>query len=298
MLEKDIENIIAKNPKEFFPHLALTKIEQQKRIGDFRIDIYAEEKDNIHIIEIKRGIMGRDAIGQVAIYGGLMKSKFPGKNIKMHLVANYIDETTKLALAQYDVNCISVPVSKILQLANRTSYHFEDRTTSPAEISLSGFDELSDSTAAAWIFQGKPELYDVLNAMADPLVRNEFHWGAKEHKEKIRIGDLVFIWMSGSDAGIYAIAKVIGQPNLYRETDQEKKYYVGENSADDTKLKVKLQAHVNLCNNPIFKSELKANTDTQDLRIMRFARGTNFPVEEIEASSILRMRKQTTSRKQ
>ena len=78
MLEKDIENLIAGYPKEFFPKEEFLLLGQQHTIEGRRIDILFQDKFGRKIIvEVKRGILTREASGQVMEYYGLMKSQSP-----------------------------------------------------------------------------------------------------------------------------------------------------------------------------------------------------------------------------
>ena len=66
MLEKDIENLIAAHPKEFFPREEFKLVAQQHTIKKRRLDILFEDKyGRFIIIEVKRGILSREASGQV-----------------------------------------------------------------------------------------------------------------------------------------------------------------------------------------------------------------------------------------
>jgi RecB family endonuclease NucS len=91
MLEKEIENLIANYPNEFFPKENLKLISQQYPIEGKRIDILFE--DNLKrkiIVEIKRDILTREASGQIAEYYGLLKSKEQNIFYEMVLCANII----------------------------------------------------------------------------------------------------------------------------------------------------------------------------------------------------------------
>ena len=91
MLEKDIENLIAKYPDEFFPNSGFKLIGQQIRLGNKYADIIFEDKVKRKIIvEVKRGILTRDAAGQVMEYYGLLKETNPDDIIELVLCANII----------------------------------------------------------------------------------------------------------------------------------------------------------------------------------------------------------------
>jgi len=60
-----------------------------------------------------------------------------------------------------------------------------------------------------WIFQANPEYYDLEGALKNC---EEINWGISQHQEKIKKGDEVFLWLSGTNAGIYAVAEVLTDP--------------------------------------------------------------------------------------
>ena len=55
------------------------------------------------------------------------------------------------------------------------------------------------SFTKTWIFQGNPQIYDVSVAIKS---LDKFHWSVRQHKADIKIGDLVYIWVSGPDGGL------------------------------------------------------------------------------------------------
>ncbi len=65
MLEKDIENLMALYPKEFFPNSGFKLVGQQINIGGCFADLVFNDKYNRKIIvEVKRGLLKREASGQ------------------------------------------------------------------------------------------------------------------------------------------------------------------------------------------------------------------------------------------
>ena len=74
MLEKDIENLLARYPNEFLSGRGWTFKGQQVKLGSFFADVIFEDKSgNLITAEIKRGILGRDALGQAMQYYGLLR---------------------------------------------------------------------------------------------------------------------------------------------------------------------------------------------------------------------------------
>jgi RecB family endonuclease NucS len=91
MLEKDIEILVAKYPEEFLPDKELKLLGEQVRLGPYFADIIFEDKQqNKIIVEIKRGILSREAISQIMDYYGVIKLKEPSSNIRLIIMANVI----------------------------------------------------------------------------------------------------------------------------------------------------------------------------------------------------------------
>lgn len=119
MLEKDIENLIAKYPEEFFPNKTLKLQGQQIKLGSYFADIIFEDKNkDLAVVEVKRGILSREAIGQIMDYYGVLREENPSKNIKLILAANVIPKERTMFLAEkLGIDFLEIPISKGSRLA-------------------------------------------------------------------------------------------------------------------------------------------------------------------------------------
>ena len=127
MLEKDIENLLANYPDEFFPGEGFKLIDQQFTIEGKRIDILFEDKHGRQIIvEVKRGILSREASGQIAEYYGLLKTENETKNYELILCANIIPKERKVFLETIGIDCKELGIAQIAQIANKHGYTFLD----------------------------------------------------------------------------------------------------------------------------------------------------------------------------
>ena len=68
---------------------------------------------------------------------------------------------------------------------------------------------------------------------------------------------------------------------MYDNPNSEK-YWVDEQDKRKKQLRVTLKVVRSLLNCPVFRSELKKNKDLENLRILKFSQGTNFPVKNSE----------------
>ena len=288
MLEKDIENLIAAHPKEFFPREEFKLVAQQHTIKKRRLDILFEDKyGRFIIIEVKRGILSREASGQVIEYYGLLKEQFPEKSIELILCANTIPNERKTFLENVGIECKEIPVSQLVNIADKYQYTFLDTKKHESEdLDLSMIQSTdSDSTSdeiTTWIFQANPKEYDILNALSDEKLENKIHWYVGQHKNRIKKGHVALIWMSGKESGIYAVAQIMSDPLETEEDEAEKPYWLSTEKDTTSTLRVKLKIVKTMINNPVFRHEVKAEKSLKYLSILRFAQGTNFPVTDDE----------------
>src|SRR4051794_37572546 len=66
-----------------------------------------------------------------------------------------------------------------------------------------------------WIFQANPNKYQIFDTLGTQQTEL---WNLRQHAKDVRIGDRVYIWIAGEDAGIYAIGTVTTAPGLMSDT--------------------------------------------------------------------------------
>jgi hypothetical protein len=282
MLEKDIENLIAKYPDEFFPSSGFKLIGQQIRLGKCFADIIFEDKFNRKVIvEVKRGILSRDASGQVTEYYGLLKNEQPDGFVELVLCANIIPAERKKFLETIGIECKELGINSINIIAEKYNYQFIDakqknKTIEPELIAL------IPEAERVWIFQANPNRYDVLNALSDDAIGPNMHWTVNQHINEIAKGHLALIWLSGAEGGIYALTEITSNPQLLNVTNDEDKYWVDTSYNNKERLRVKLKVLKNMVNKPIYRNELKATIGLENISIFRQSQGTNFPLTNEE----------------
>jgi len=293
MLEKDIENLLAKYPNEFFPDYSLKFVGQQVKLGTYYADIVFENpKGEMVIVEIKRGILRREAIGQIIEYYGMLKQKEPNKNILLYLVANVIPkEMTVFLKEKLGMEFVEIPASKIREVAEKHSYQFLDaerpeslRETKEAIQKLNA--DAYFGKSRAWIFQANPQRYDILNSIADEELTEDV-WEVSRYKDQIRVGHACLIWMSGKESGIYAVGDIASNPEFMVDSPQSTKYWIYDADKSQQRLRVKYKYRLKLVNNPIMRAELKSIPELQNMEIFRQPQGTNFRVTNEEWGIIL-----------
>jgi len=138
-------------------------------------------------------------------------------------------------------------------------------------------------TTNYWIFQGNPNHFDVVSALRNNALRT---WNIKSHKQKIKRGDKVILWLSGEDAGCYALCTVDSDVTIMDDEVIEKQYYKNPESIK-VQERVKLKIDYNLCDNPIYKDHLLKNPVFKNFPAGN--QGTNFKANKEQYETILTM---------
>lgn len=130
-----------------------------------------------------------------------------------------------------------------------------------------------------WVFQANPTRYRIHNSLKQ---ETEEWWNLNQHVEKIRIGDSIAVWVSGTEAGIYALGKVIEGPIDRPDSVQGQGYWADAAEGLKSKPRVRVRYNQLLFERPLLKVFLEADPDLWDLSVIRAPRGTNFPVRPEE----------------
>ena len=289
MLEKDLENLIAQHPDIIFPNAGFRLVGQQIKLGKCRADIIFEDKHNRKIIvEVKRGILSRDASGQVMEYYGLLKTESPDSIVELVLCANIIPPERKKFLETIGIECKELGINYLNQLADQVNYQFiNSRQTEQKQLTTTT--SALPSADNFWIFQANPQRYDIMNALADDEIGDSIHWLVNQYKTDINKGHIGMIWLSGKEAGIYAITEILTDPTLMLEPEPEKKYWTDASDKEGEKTRVKMKIIKNLLHLPLTKETIMQTEGLQGMRILRQPQGTNFRVTTEEWNIIKTM---------
>lgn len=138
-----------------------------------------------------------------------------------------------------------------------------------------------------WVFQGNPDTFDFETAFKDDLIDS---WTVSAHKDKIKPGDKVIIWITGKSAGCYALAEITSSPH---EISEERDSHLWKKE-DSNSLKAGVKFTHKLFNNPLLSAQLKSQKVLENLNVG--LQGTNFKATKEQYQKILEMAsKQKTS---
>jgi hypothetical protein len=98
MTEKEMEDLLWSYPTLLLNE-PLTQYLRQPRFGVSRADlVFIDVLDRLLVIEIKKGVLSRDAIGQVFDHFDGAKRQHPDRSVEMMVIANQIPVERKTAL--------------------------------------------------------------------------------------------------------------------------------------------------------------------------------------------------------
>ena len=140
-----------------------------------------------------------------------------------------------------------------------------------------------------WIFQGNPTMFDFETAMKDDVIDS---WTVTAHKDKIKEGDRVIIWLTGTEAGCYALAEVTSKPYERQTSERDDKYWLKENMNKKGDV-ADIDITHNLIDDPLLKDEVDEIKELANLNVG--LQGTNFSATEKEYKTILNMVQQNGS---
>jgi len=129
-----------------------------------------------------------------------------------------------------------------------------------------------------WVFQGNPKVFDFETALRDEILTD---WTVSAHKDKIKTGDKIILWITGDKSGCYALAEVLSEPRA-KTTSPDDHLWKGE---DKSTLKTNIKITHNIVDSPILKSKVDSIEELRDLKVGN--QGTNFSATEDEFETLL-----------
>ena len=135
-----------------------------------------------------------------------------------------------------------------------------------------------------WIFQANPRVYRIHESLSK---ENEEWWNLNQHANKVRVGDSIAIWISGGEAGVYALGSVVEGPIAMPDSIRGQGYWRDSANGKMQKPRVRVRYDRILLDRPLLKLFLEADPRLWDLGIIRSPRGTNYPLLWAEWEALL-----------
>jgi hypothetical protein len=129
-----------------------------------------------------------------------------------------------------------------------------------------------------WIFQGNPKIFDFETALRENVLND---WTVSAHKDKIKVGDKVILWITGNQAGCYAFAEITREPHTKAAAPDDHLW----KEEDKSTLKAGIKITHNLFDAPILKADLDNLPEFKNLNVGN--QGTNFSATKEEYEALL-----------
>jgi hypothetical protein len=138
---------------------------------------------------------------------------------------------------------------------------------------------------AAWIFQANPTLYDIDRALHElPAIE----WTVRQHRNAVHQGDRAYIWRSGPFGGVVASGSVLSDPAETAPDRAEAPYYLDREAFAKVEPRVKIGIEERV-DPPILRAALAADPVLRNVRILRFANATVFPLDSAQEERLIEM---------
>jgi len=144
-------------------------------------------------------------------------------------------------------------------------------------------DESASNEAQVWIFQANPKFYRILEALQR---LDQMQFLTNRYKDRIRVGDIVLLWMSGEYAGIYALARVVEGVAERTSDGEDAGFWTDGTDGNTSRPRVVLAIEKRFLGNPLLKNTIVTRTGLERLMILRQPNGTNFAVTSEEWSQL------------
>lgn len=131
-----------------------------------------------------------------------------------------------------------------------------------------------------WLFQGNPKMYDFETALKNNVISD---WSVSAHKDKIKPGDKVILWLTGPNSGCYGLAEVSSKPYQTRKTSDDEHWKVN----NKIEYKVDIKITHSFFNNPILKDSITQAKEVENLKAGN--QGTNFTATKEEYNYFSKM---------
>jgi len=271
------------------------KENDQKTVFSVRNEQLSCQLNNRYILTIKRtgyiGFISKD-IPKLSEY---KKEVFASGNIycktkDINIIKKNIDEISNASKQEY--NAVDVVFTK-----------HDNALFRKAVFNKKYREKIIDKYSTNyWIFQGNPKVFDVIKYINEGSSHN---WSVHSHKDKIKIGDKVILWVTGKNAGCYALAEVTSKLYLDANKPEERIYYSDYahekynfdktyGNKKDSKIDIKI-TH-NISKDPITQDMINNNGDLDQFKAGN--QGTNFASNESEYKTILDMVENKDSKNQ
>jgi hypothetical protein len=145
--------------------------------------------------------------------------------------------------------------------------------------------DIQKSASGFWIFQANPKRFDIDGATAE---LQEFTWIVPDGNRNPNVGDKVFLWRSGRDAGIVAVATVTHEVAEIGCSPEEEQFVLEENRFSGIRRRVRISVDRRI-DPPLLKTVIASEPRLKDLLVIRMAQSGTYSVPRHHAEALIEL---------
>lgn len=236
--------------------------------GTYCVFLFAEDMSGVYLtlnqgvtttINEKGRIEGRRILHEQAeAMRQIVQQELPSFSLN-----NEIDLRTEGALGQdYEAGTVAYRYyakGKIPDDATLND-HLEELLTGYALI-LQQRPEEQQATTQWWMFQANPKFYNVDDAIHD---LSQLTWTVKHEATRASVGDRVFFWRAGREAGVIALGTIIEPATLRENLSTEEQYLLNIERLGGAQMRVLVRIDERL-HEPLLRTAIAADPDLKTL---------------------------------
>jgi predicted RNA-binding protein with PUA-like domain len=139
-----------------------------------------------------------------------------------------------------------------------------------------------------WLFTCNPKQWRIYDFFADGLT--SVGWRTVNHRDAIRSGDRVLLWLSGPGGGVVALGEVECEPVLTSAAEDEDKYWVKQPDPTKKWWSTGLRFSRSFIGEPVSRTELSADPVFKENLVIRMPRTANpIPVTGQQWDAVLKL---------
>lgn len=135
----------------------------------------------------------------------------------------------------------------------------------------------------AWIFKVDPQRYDLLSGALTEI--DLLTWSPRQRGIDMRVGDTVYLWDAGENAGIVAVATITNEPVRSRGIELDIHAHGDQPQSKNDQYRVPLRIERILARR-LTRDELLQHPQLSKLQIIQQPNATNFKVSEMDAVAL------------
>jgi hypothetical protein len=129
MKEQEMEDLVWAYSDSFLQK-GLSQFRRQHSTAIGRSDlIFRDQLGHILAVELKHGVLPRQAIYQLYDYYGALKAEFPTQPVELMVVANEVPRERRLACERHHIDCAEISEARFRRVAAEVGYTFRSEQT-------------------------------------------------------------------------------------------------------------------------------------------------------------------------